>query len=176
MGDVKKKAEQEIKNATGNVADFVEGSVSSVRDEARRNLGSDAQTLFDAALNTPEKILSRTGENLEQIKDGQFREGASGLVGDAIRAAYLPLAVGYDVGKAGVGSLMGGNKLPNISESLTDSGYSPEQAAKDLAGDAAMQEQLQSSRRRGRASTVLSGPQGLSGSTQYSARRTLLGV
>jgi len=59
---------------------------------------------------------------------------------------------------------------PNVAQP------SAEDANKALADDAALQEIVGGNRKRGRASTVLSGPQGLSGSTQYSARRTLLGV
>lgn len=49
-----------------------------------------------------------------------------------------------------------------------------ETASEQLADDANLENQITG--RRGRASTILSGPQGLSGSTQYSARKTLLGA
>jgi len=65
--------------------------------------------------------------------------------------------------------------MPNFNDaSVAQPGA--EDANKALADDAALQEIVGGNRKRGRASTVLSGPQGLSGSTQYSARRTLLGV
>ena len=48
-------------------------------------------------------------------------------------------------------------------------------AAEALSQDAALLE-MEGRKTRGRASTILTGPQGLSGSTQYAARRTLLGV
>jgi len=65
--------------------------------------------------------------------------------------------------------------LPNFEDAATNT-PTPDDAAKGVADDAAMQEQLGDTRKRGRASTIISGPQGLSGSTSYSARKTLLGV
>lgn len=67
--------------------------------------------------------------------------------------------------------------IPNFNDIASPTNTpDPSAAADALANDAAMQAQLDESRKRGRASTILTGPQGLSGSTQYSARKTLLGV
>jgi len=52
----------------------------------------------------------------------------------------------------------------------------PEDAAGEVEKAPDLQDQLAPSKKRGRASTILSGPQGLSGSNQYSARKTLLGA
>jgi hypothetical protein len=61
-------------------------------------------------------------------------------------------------------------------EPTPTTGPSDAEVAKAAADDAALQSQLESSRRKGRASTQLSSPEGLGGSTRTSSKRTLLGA
>lgn len=96
------------------------------------------------------------------------------FVEDPGRMAMAAATMGYsEVGRSAINELT--PSMPDMPGMEGMEQPTPEDAMKGLADDAALTE-VQGRRARGRASTILTGPQGLSGSNQYSARRTLLGV
>lgn len=190
-GNPVKKAKEEASRAVDSVGNFAESAVSKTRDEVGRNLGSDAQKALQAASDIAVAPIKQTGQGISNINQG-FIETAQGNVSPGFKqikegaketsmgVALPQLAMGKEALSVGKELLGGNRQLPSIA---TDTGTNypvatptPEKTAEELAQDQYMQDQLASSRRKGRASTQLTGPQGLSGSTSYSARRTLLGV
>jgi len=173
-GNPVKKVTKVVTKATDQVGNATETAVKQGRDEAFRNLGSDGQKYAGRASDLfVENPLKRMGSASEDLHKGN--------IGDAARTTAT-------LGVASAGDVVGLMKkqvpdlpaLPVDDPSKTGPVGDPvaeaEAAAKALKEDANMQEQLAGSRKRGRASTILTGPQGLSGSNAYSSKKTLLGA
>lgn len=189
MGSVQKVAKKveggakKVGNVVGKAADqtgnAIEGGVRDTRNEAFRNLGKDGQKYAQKASDVfVENSMHRMGKASEDTINGN--------IGDATRAIYLE-ATGVSQTKDHLKAIqeLAKNASPDLVVPVDDpSKVGPvgdpvaeaEAAAKALKEDANMQEQLNSSRKRGRASTILTGPQGLSGSNAYSSKKTLLGA
>lgn len=177
MGTVKKKVEKEVsrvdENVSGavdNVGNTVETGVKQVRNETARNLGTDGEKALRAGSDILiEKPMGRVGGAAKDISQGNIGDGARALALES--TGLMVYKDAYDTG-----SEMLKKEVPNLPSIPVEAPVDTEAAEKALREDAAVQDQLSSSRKRGRASTVLTGPQGLSGSTAYSSKKTLLGA
>lgn len=167
-GNPIKKAGKAI-DKTGNA---LEKAGKQTRDEATRNMGADGKKYTEAVLSVPENVAKRTAGAVEDISKGNFGKG-----GKTLAMEYTGIPEISDLKDAYGGMAKDATPdLPAITDSPDTNTPTPEEAAKKVADDVEMQGQLESSRRKGRASTVLTGSQGLGGSNTYSARKTLLGA
>lgn len=172
-GNPVKKVTKAVTKAVDDVGNASEKSVKQSRDELGRNLGKDGQKALQYTSDLTMAAPKKFGSSTKNTSQGNIGEGLRemGEVTTGLAQLKEDIKVFKELKDGAVGSLQ---PVPMGTEDTNTP--TPEEAAKKVADDVEMQAQLAYSKRKGRASTQLTGQQGLSGSNTYSARKTLLGA
>lgn len=165
-----------ISKAVDQIGNISESAVNKTRDEAARNLGTDGSRAFLALSDVASGSLNKAGGAVENASKGNI-----GQAGRAVGEMAIDAATPLGAIKSGM-QLYGKYTESDLNNVRIDANMqspeAPSESAVDqgLRDDAALADQAKDGRRRGRASTVLTSPQGLLGQAGVSSRRTLMGA